>query len=443
MADIYVRSTDGNNADSGATWALAKADIAGAAAIDAAGDTVWLSQNHAESTAGSIAITWAGTLAAPMRIICGNDGAEPPTAVATTATVSTTGGAAITLNGVAYHYGTAFQAGSGASATNIALGSGDGAHLVFDTCVLNCRATVTANRLAIGSAGGVGQENTVVLRNSTLRFDNASQGIALRQATLQMSGGGLHASGAAVTTLFATAPVTGGIATLDGCDLSSGASSMNIVATGAAMAGKIILRNCKLPASWSGSLLGGAPATTAFRAEMWNCDSADTNYRIWIEDYAGSIKHSSAVYKDAFSGGTKHSYVFATSANASYPAIPLVGPEFFADNATTGSNVTATVEVVTDNVTLTDGECWLEVMYLGTSGVPLGAWASDCKADVLATAANQTTSSETWTTTGLTTPVKQKLSVTFTPQEAGYIIGRVVLAKASTTVYVDPELKLT
>jgi hypothetical protein len=82
----------------------------------------------------------------------------------------------------------------------------------------------------------------------------------------------------------------------------------------------------------------------------------------------------------------------------------------------------------------------VEVEYLGTSGFPLSVTSSDRAATILATPANQTTSSETWTTTGLTTPVKQKLSVTFTPQEKGPIIARVYLAKASTTVYVCPEI---
>ena len=59
MATIYVRSTDGNNADNGSTWALAKATIAGAAAIDAAGDTVFVSDAHAESTAGAVTLTFA------------------------------------------------------------------------------------------------------------------------------------------------------------------------------------------------------------------------------------------------------------------------------------------------------------------------------------------------------------------------------------------------
>ena len=61
------------------------------------------------------------------------------------------------------------------------------------------------------------------------------------------------------------------------------------------------------------------------------------------------------------------------------------------------------VEVVTDTVTLTDAEAWLEVEYLGTSGFPLGVVAND-RVVGLASPANQTSSSVAWTTTGLTTP---------------------------------------
>jgi hypothetical protein len=97
---------------------------------------------------------------------------------------------------------------------------------------------------------------------------------------------------------------------------------------------------------------------------------------------------------------------------------------------------------VTDGVTLTDKEAWLEVEYPGTSGFPVSSFASD-KAGILASAANQTSSSVTWTTTGLSGPVKQKLAVTLTPQEKGVIRARVMLAKASTTLWYCPKCEVT
>lgn len=439
MADIYVRSTDGNNADSGATWALAKADLTGAAAIDAAGDTIWLSQNHAETTAGAVTVALAGTPTNPVRVLCGNDAAEPPTSLATTATVTVSTGANLSLQGSAYFYGTSFIS---AGQVSLNAQNTDGVQ-TFSNCKFRTTNIGSAGIINLGSANNVTQQT--VLEACTLEHDATGNSPVMVRGFVHIKGGSF--AGQALTNgMFQCASDrTLGRLLVDGMDFSALASTVNLVRGGATprATALFVFRNCLLPASWSGGVVSAAISSPGQRYEMWNCDSADTNYRIWIEDFPGSIRHSTTVYKDAFSGGTKHSYVFATNTNPNYPNLGLVGPEFFADNATTGSSVTATVEVVTDNVTLKDDECWLEVMYMGTSGAPLGTWVSDAKANVLATAANQTTSTESWTTTGLTTPVKQKLSVTFTPQEAGYVIGRVVLAKASTTVYVDPELKLT
>jgi len=174
---------------------------------------------------------------------------------------------------------------------------------------------------------------------------------------------------------------------------------------------------------------------------MYNCDSADTNYRLWIEDYSGSIKHETTLVKTggASDGTTPLSWKMATGADAEYPTIILKSGEIVRWNETTGSAITVTVDILHDSVTnLKDNEIWLEVMYLGTSGVPLGAFVDDAVADVLAAAADQAASSATWTTTGMANPNKQKLEVTFTPQEKGFIHAVVHMAKASYTVYVDP-----
>src|SRR5690349_19716487 len=106
----YVRSTDGSNSDNGTTWALAKATIAGLDAIDTAGDTLWVSQVHAESTSSAVTLSFAGTAAAPTKLMCGNDATEPPTAPATGATVALSGGIgnSLTFGGYLYAYGISF-----------------------------------------------------------------------------------------------------------------------------------------------------------------------------------------------------------------------------------------------------------------------------------------------------------------------------------------------
>jgi hypothetical protein len=146
-----------------------------------------------------------------------------------------------------------------------------------------------------------------------------------------------------------------------------------------------------------------------------------------------------------------------SNADAEWNHQTLDAPEIVRWNETTGSAITVTVDVLHDgaqggspSVNVTDRDIWLEVQYLGTSGFPLSLFATDAassgspfESNYLATAKDQDASSATWTTTGMSNPVTQKLSVTFTPQEKGFIHGVVKLALASRTVYVDPVLQVS
>lgn len=446
MSDIYVRSTDGNDADNGSTWALAKATLVGAAGIDAAGDSIWLSQSHAESSATSQTIPLAGTKASPVRVIAGNDAASPPTTTAT-ASVSTTGANGITISGSAYFYGITFSSGSGAVNAPLALNNvatTADAIEIFDTCSLISAATGSASFINIGAVGASNNEPTkTVWLNSDAKVSGASASIDV-YGDLQWRGGSILSGNATTGKLFRAGSVSRPPSVdVDSVNFTNLSASCPMV--DATRAGKYRFANCRLPASWTGGLITGTP-TANFRAEMINCDSADTNYRLWVEDYAGSIIDETTLVRSggATDGTTPVSWKMATTANANELVVPLVSPEMAIWNETTAASKTVTVEILHDSATaLTDAEVWLEVEYLGTSGVPLGSIASDHRATPLTTAANQTSSSVTWTTTGMTNPNKQALAVTFTPQEKGFFVGRVYLAKASKTIYVDCEMTVS
>ena len=132
----------------------------------------------------------------------------------------------------------------------------------------------------------------------------------------------------------------------------------------------------------------------------------------------------------------------ASTIKCNYPLTGLFSPELAVSNTTVGTPVTASVYVVTDGLTLSDRTCVLELMYPGSTG-SLGTWASSKVATILTSSTNLSSSSESWTTTGLSSPTKQIVSVTFTPEAAGYILGRIVLYDTGTTVYVDPEIVLS
>ena len=71
-------------------------------------------------------------------------------------------------------------------------------------------------------------------------------------------------------------------------------------------------------------------------------------------------------------------------------------------------------------------------------------FVNDGLADPLATPANQTTNSETWTGTGGFTNAQEfQLNVTVTVNRVGPVIARVHLGEASKTVYVDPIIVIS
>lgn len=454
MADIYVRSTDGSDADNGSTWALAKASLAGAGAIDAAGDSIYLSQVHAESTATGLWFNFAGSMASPSRVICGNDGAAPPTAVATSATVTTTGASSIQISGAAYFYGISFFCGSGFVNSQLTLNDyslNADIQQIYEACDLIVAATGGNALINIDASTPANAAlNRTLLRNCRVKTSSTSPPIIQTFGEFIWEGGSILSGQAASPALVGfSGSGRAASAHISGVDLSNMATTTSIFSVSSGTILGAVIRDCKLPASWTGTLVTGTKPAVG-RLEMYNCDSGDTNYRLWIEDYAGSIVQDTGIYNDAGAsdGTTRLSWKMVSAANAEYPTILLRSPEIVQWNETTGSSKTVTVEIVHNsqgsgtNGVLNDDECWLEVMYLGTAGYPLGTWVTDCKADVLATAAAQDTSSASWAgdSAGWDT---QKLAVTFTPQEKGFIHARVVVAKASATVYVDPLITVS
>ncbi len=434
MTVRYLRSADGSDSDDGSTWPLAKATLPGIGALDTAGDTTWVSQSHSETASSVFSWSGGGTLTNPTKLICGNDAAQPPTALATTGVIANTTSSGINaINGSCYVYGITWRF---AAVLQIGAGAAN-CFQHFDNCTFDCTGVGSGGNLASALDNDA---TLMLLTNCNFKFANAANYIQLGQNFVIK--GGAAVSGTTTPNPLFKMPTDRTLtrALIDGVDMSNFASTLVLFAPSATTAGRFVMRNCKLPASWSGTLTNGACAIGQ-RFEMYNCAASGINYAVWIEDYAGTIKHETTIVKTGgFTNGTTTTSLKMTStANSLYPSLPLQSQDLSVWNETTGSSVTITVDIVHDSVTnLKDDEVWIEVEYLGTSGGPLTTIVNDSKADYLATAADQTTSSATWTTTGLTNPNKQKLNVSFTPQLKGPILARVMLAKASKTIYIDP-----
>lgn len=439
MAIRYVKNSAPGSPNDGQTWTGAFQTLAAAAAVDLAGDTIYVADDHAESTAAAVTLAFAGTHASPVKIIGGNDAAEPPTAVAETATVTTTGANGITLNGTFYMRGIQFNNASGAVSASLSMEAAtNGTYQEYEKCQFKLNNAGGTSNIQF-TAGG----SAYKWKNCDVKFAHVGQIITTHSINWHWQGGSILPGGTAPTSLVRFPGSSLRLqALIEGVDLTNGGASLNLTEANGGN-GVIVFRNCKLPTSWAGTVVTGtlSPQT---RIELHNCDSGDTNYKLWIEDYAGTIKHSTSIVRTggASDGTTPISWQMVSSANAEYPMPALYSPEIASEFISTpGVQKTITVEIAHGHAALNDDEVWLEVQYLGQPGSPQqwlpSTLVSDAKADVLATAAAQTSSSETWSE-GSPTFTKQKLSVTFTPQARGVALCRVVLAQASRTIYVDP-----
>lgn len=425
-------------------WTAAIARVRVALSKAAAGDTIYVSNNHAATEAATVNWASPGTAASPVVIQCVDDSATPPTATATTATEATTGASHFGFQGMAICRGVSIACGTGASVADLRFNSSTAAWWRMEGCALSLGCSSTNARIYIGS-DTASQCNGVEWVNVTVQFANASQNIAANVPFRWRNTASAIQGATLPTVLFVGNAAAQSSATeVEGVDLSALGSGKSIVNIGTNSYGRWRFIDCKLGSSVSPTT-GSVTAQSGRQVEFINCDSADTNYRFYRQNYAATEQQETTIVRSggASDGTTAVSRKISSTANskwfAPYESMPI---EYW--NEAVGGSLTATVPVVTDGVTLTDAEAWVEVEYLGTSGFPLGSFASDRISDpVFGTPANQATDGvSSWATTGLASPVTQTLSVSFTPQEKGLIRARVCLAKPSTTVYYDPLLQV-
>jgi hypothetical protein len=446
MANLYVYSGAAGTG-TGADWTNAFTTIAAAGTASAAGDDIWVAHDHAENTGSAVSPVFAGTAAAPNRIICVNRaGSVPPVAadLATTATVTVSGASAsLTMAGFFYCYGISFIPGSGQTTTCSLLLGTTGANYTqtYDSCVFKLASTGTGSVIQPSQST---QSGVITWINCAVQFAATGQVISPRACTLFWRNAASAVTGATIpTNLFFNTTATGEcMITLDGVDLSalgSGKMIFNVSTSGGNGAHYGRITNCKLGASVTiaPTPTGSGEATI----DVINCDSGATNYRSERYRYQATLTTETTIVQTspagASDGTTPISWKVATTAN-NKRVRPFECFEIVQWVDTMGWSKTATVQVITDNVVLTSADLWVEAQYLGSGSFPQGSFVSSAPATILTAGSSLTTSTSTWTTTGMTTPKPQQASVSFTPGMKGYVRFVVRVAKASATVYVDP-----
>jgi hypothetical protein len=449
MANIYVRSTTGSDSNSGSGWATAKATLEGARLIAAAGDTIFVSQAHTQAFGtGSYDFVSPGTLSNPVRVIGVDDSAEPPTALHSTKPSFTATTGNITFTGHVERVNLSVEVGSGASTNALTpatfltaqgVGAMRGSNCVF-------RHLSTAGRSISYGGSSTGFGSLFVEENTEFHLGGnagGGQSIALSKGRLELYGCSTSATMNTPAGLFALGSQQYGSVELfaDGFDCSSMASTLKLLKLSLNINAVAIFRNSKFPSGWDESLFQAGTVSPGSTAELHNCSAGSTIIRYLKWDCSGVIRSNETnVRTGGANDGTAYSLRFVTNANANN-VNSLFGKELPAVYiSTTGSPVTATVEILIDSAdACTNDDYWIEGSYLPNSGDTVSEPISSRKAP-LATAATLPSSSETWVETGLTNPQKRKMQVTFTPGRAGFLHLRPVAAKKSTTAYVDYKI---
>lgn len=455
MTTYFIRSTDGNNLDSGLTWALAKHDLDSATGAGSVGTGHFfaISQDHAESLAATKQWNANGTAGAPARFLCVNDADASPTTQAYTGTISITGANFCALNqdssapGGYHHWeGVTVNCGLGASSnTNIYLGNNGSNHIRAIKCNFVIQGTGTTSSVSFGNSANC---HTKTL-DCGYKFANSNQFITIN-GYAAIVGGSLLSGGTSPGTIFVSGSLS--FTTVLGMDLSNlgSSSGLHSQSSGGGSApgnGNVIwfrILGSKLPSGWSGNLVGATPFSHNY-AEMFKCKTADgTVFPYWKVDQFGVIKQSTSVYRNdgATEHGTPYCLTLDSNSRALYPINALITPDLYIFNDDVGVPITLTVEILNDGLTLTNKEAVLEAFYMADSdSLVLTHVTSD--PGVLPAASNLSTSSVTWTGGSFSSPVKQKISVTFTPQREGLIMFRVMNYRPGRFLYLCPKATIS
>ncbi len=433
MTDYFV--DDGGDGTDGLTWAKAEVTFAAGVAHLTAGDRLIVGHDHTESI-GSSTFAFSTTRASPNIVISATStagGAVVTYNKADNVQLAGTGAADITITGFVELYGLSLRAGDDMifNATNN--------RLLYDDCLLEF--TGTSSVFALGSSNG---QHVLTFKNTDVNWSNSTggtgSGFRITAPTIfNWNGGTLSYAGSTQPTVLFSLFDRATTFTCAGVDLSAITSALVSLTSGSDI--QVQFRHCLLNSGVA--LTTGAIASKGVIVLNDGSDDSTGNdlYRLDLIDYFGSTVHDDAIYRnDGASDGTNNiSWKMVTTTNAIEFGSPTVSPPIYSWVDATGST-TFTVSIVWDSASdLQNDEVWLEIEYLESSADTDTAFADDRMADVAATPADQTNNTETWTGTGgFGTANKVEVSVTATVNRVGPVIGRVHLAKPSTTIYVDP-----
>lgn len=403
----------------------------------AAGDRVFVSSDHSESGAtNNYQMTGTGSLT-PIKLISVNkSGSVPPVEADIQSGASITTSGEFEVDPFCPLFFDGFTFNSGAS---FRFANNGKTHSYFKNCAFVFNNSLTT------SVFYSSDQTKITLDNTTVQFGNASQhirGNSTYQLEVEWINTQSAIAGATIpTNLFnedaANAPPL--VVTARGVDLSAVTGTLVASTTSAGGGGtRALFEGCKINTSVTRYGTSSSNSVSNEEVELVNCfDGTNIINERYIP--AGTVTTETSTYLSSGASDDvgNFSHKMVTTSFSENVVVPLTSFWLDVENTAVGSAVTATVEIVS-SVSLNNTDIHLQLEYQGTSGSSVSSFI-DSLSSPLAASSALPSSTATWNSPP-STPVYQKLQVTFTPEKAGRVRGRVLLGKPSTTVYVNPQI---
>ena len=455
MADFFIDDT-ATGTDSGADWANAFISFTQLlASAFAAGDRAFVANTHTDGLVADTTFTFPGTIAAPNEIYSvDNTGSpEPPdnTDLLAGALIDCT--VDLILNGSFKMWGMDIRSGvtsaSNADQLNLAISNALIAKQSYEECKLSSLSTGSGAAIKLGTPSGSSFEGQdIQFVNVVLGLAHVSSSVEVFDADVSWRNKpGLGVAFDITSSrhvnpnleLFDLLDMTSKV-DLDGLDLSNLSTLDGLFRVASAKGGQnCSVNNCKLNATFALVTGTRVARVNANVITLVNCDSGDTNYLFEQDSRQGNIVTDTAKTLNATNGTTAFSWKMVSSADADF-IFPLYTPWIPVWVDATGAK-TVTMEILHDGgvTNLNDDEFWIEVMYALNTGDPLYGLVDD-RMVPLATPAAQADSVEgDWTEDLANENAQKAVTASITINEKGLIYARLALAKASQTIWLDPD----
>lgn len=439
----YLYWTGGDNTSGTAAggWAAAKNTFAGAIALATAdGDIVKCHYTSQEELGADTTYTFGKHTTV---ISVDKDSSDTPTAMGTGGWIgNSTTFRTVTIAGVdkRLRFDGITLRTAGATADNLSLGTSAGLQADWSNCYF-WNGNSNANSRILPGSGVAGAR----FYNCTFRFGATGQGF--EGSTLcEFVDCTISSAGSAPTTLFPVTIVAVNMAkvVMRGCDLS--------LVTGTLVGNldyrlDLTLDRCLLGSGVTPMAAQSVNPNYLVELTILDCASGDTHGLFGYYTAIGSCVSDVGIYITA--GAAAQSWKITTTAACRYSnpfKTPLIS--YYATGTSAISPYMETIQTGASPTAFTDAEIWAEfdAKVISTSTKTTNYNDAQAIADWMAGTAGTAQATGTgyanWTGVD-SNDSSVKVGVTFTPAEAGYISGRLVVGKASIagTLYLDPQIR--